>query len=56
MPAEDCAIMARRLIELLSNKQMAETMGEAGFHRVVANFGMERFAASMDAAYHFYAD
>jgi glycosyltransferase involved in cell wall biosynthesis len=56
VPAKDCVVMARRLVELLSNKQKAETMGQAGFQRVTESFGMERFAASISGVYHFYAD
>jgi glycosyltransferase involved in cell wall biosynthesis len=56
VPVKDCVAMARHLVELLSNKSKAETMGQAGYRRVVENFGIERVSASINAVYHYYAD
>ena len=56
VPVRDCVTMARHLVELLSNKSKAETMGEAGYRRVAENFGTEQFAASIRPIYHFYSD
>jgi glycosyltransferase involved in cell wall biosynthesis len=48
--------MARHLVELLSNRSKAEKMGQAGYRRVVENFGIERVIASVNAVYHYYSD
>jgi glycosyltransferase involved in cell wall biosynthesis len=56
VPVKDCATMARHLVELLSNRSKAEKMGQAGYRRVVENFGIERVIASVNAVYHYYSD
>lgn len=51
VPPGDSKAMAGRLLELLSDPEKAQAMGEAGRQRVLGHFSMERFASSTLAVY-----
>jgi L-malate glycosyltransferase len=51
VPPGDGKAMAGRLLELLSDPEKAQAMGEAGRQRVLGHFSMERFASSTLAVY-----
>jgi glycosyltransferase involved in cell wall biosynthesis len=44
VPVGDSNLMAKRLVELLSNPSKAKTMGEAGCERVKQQFSLERYS------------
>jgi glycosyltransferase involved in cell wall biosynthesis len=55
VPVGDSSAMAKRIVELLSNRSKAQAMGEAGCQRVTQQFSLERFAESTLAAYRYFS-
>jgi glycosyltransferase involved in cell wall biosynthesis len=55
IPPGNSNIMAKRLVELLSDPTKAQAMGEAGRQRVKQHFSLERFAEAALTAYQYFS-